>query len=199
MCLTSFQTVLPKINFLHTRVHVCAHCDCGPGAPCRPIAHVSRALGNFLPGRSLSVTPSTRADPRGWFVDSRVFVLLEPLECQVVVSLVSSWGALSSVATLQPSLFLSLVNQTEGRSTFTSFVEWNVVSQGLLVVSKPWFFLLFSWPNWHQYKQVWIIMKKPCVGRQPFGNGHTLENLWLPPYFWAGFVHIRAGFDPDLT
>lgn len=39
---------------------------------------------------------------------------------------------------------LSLMNQTRGRSAFTSFVEWDVASQGLLVVSKPWFFLI-SW------------------------------------------------------
>lgn len=38
-----------------------------------------------------------------------------------------------SVATLQPSLSLFLVNQTEGKSTFTSFIGWNVVSQGFLL------------------------------------------------------------------
>lgn len=38
-----------------------------------------------------------------------------------------------SVATLQPSLSFFLVNQTEGKSTFTSFIGWNVVSQGFLL------------------------------------------------------------------
>lgn len=38
-----------------------------------------------------------------------------------------------SVATLQPSLSFFLVNQTERKSTFTSFIGWNVVSQGFLL------------------------------------------------------------------
>ena len=81
----------------------------------------------------------SQAGPPCSFVESRV--LLEGLPTSGVVVPSSSSPRRSqqrsNITTF--SLSFSLVNQTEGRSTLTSFVEWNVVSQGLLVVSKPWF------------------------------------------------------------
>lgn len=73
------------------------------------------------------------------FVESDI--LLEGLPASGVVPSCSSlWRCQwrSDITTF--SLSFSLVNQTEGRRALTSLVEWNVVSQGLLVVSTPWFF-----------------------------------------------------------
>lgn len=105
------------------------------GDSCYPWhAHIT-SLGNTA-GRHF---PSQAGFPCS-FVES--YVLLEGLPASgiVIPSCSSPWRCQwrSDITTF--SLSFSLVNQTEGRRALTSLVEWNVVSQGLLVVSTPWFF-----------------------------------------------------------
>jgi len=77
--------------------------------------HLSTKMCGFLPTKKRQV--------RSVFP-----VVNSPIKYSLLVSI-----TVNSVATLQPSLSFFLVNQTEGKSTFTSFIGWNVVSQGFLL------------------------------------------------------------------